>query len=82
MKLLKKGLFLVVIITAVFFCVNAYAQDEVLNTVKIYFSGNTTPTIVEGDAVMELYSEDGATLLDTKTYAVKRGYAPFETQII
>lgn len=78
MKLLKKGLFLAVIIIAVFFCVNAYAQGDALNTVKIYFSGNTTPTIIEGDAVMQLYSEDGTTLLDTKTYAVKRGYAPFE----
>lgn len=77
MRLLKKGLFLAIII-AVFLCVNAYAQDGVFNTVKIYFGGNTTPTIVEGDAVLQLYSEDGTTLLDTKTYAVKRGYGPFE----
>lgn len=79
MKLLKKSLFLAIVIAA-FLCVNAYAEEGVFNTVKIYFGGNTTPTIVEGDAVMQIYSEDGATLLDTKTYAVKRGYAPFEVE--
>ena len=56
------------------------AEDAVFDTVKIYFSGSDIPTIVEGDVVMNLYSEDGSVLLDTKTYEMKRGYAPFEIE--
>ena len=59
---------------------SAIAEDITFNTVKIYFSESTIPTIVEGDVVMNLYNEDGSMLLDTKTYEMRRGFGAFEVE--
>lgn len=80
MKLLKKGLFLAVIIAAVFSCANVYAEDGVLNTVKVYFSRIDIPTIVENNVVFNLYDETGTTLLNTQTHQLKRGAPGFEIE--
>ena len=56
------------------------AENKTFDTVKIYFSGCDIPTIVEGDVVMNLYSEDGDILFDTKTFEMRRGFGAFEME--
>ena len=62
------------------FSQGVFAEDITFNTVKIYFSESTIPTIIEGDVIMKLYSEDGSNLLDTKTYEMRRGFGAFEIE--
>lgn len=80
MKFFKKVLFSAVIISAFFFCMSVYAGAEVFDAVKIYFSAENVPTIVEGEVVFSLYDESGSTLLDTKTYEIKRNNPGFEIE--
>ena len=57
MKLLKKSLFIAVLMLAVLLSVSALAEETALNTVKVYFSPCDTPTIVENNVVFNLYDE-------------------------
>lgn len=78
MKLLRKSLFLAVIVIAALLSVSASAEDALFNTVKVHFSSVEIPTVVENDVVFSLY--DGETLLDTQTYSLKRGAPAFEIE--
>lgn len=80
MKLLKKSLFIAVLMLAVLLSVSALAEETALNTVKVYFSPCDTPTIVENNVVFNLYDETGTTLLDTKSHRLKRGHSGFEIE--
>lgn len=60
-------------------CVSAFAQD-VHNSVKISFDGGEIPTVKEQDVTFGIYDEAGTTLLDSKTYSVKRGSRWFDVE--
>lgn len=78
MKLLRKSLFLTVVIMAALTSLSALAEEALFTTVKVYFSRVEIPTVVENDVVFKLY--DGETLLDTQTYSLKRGTPGFEIE--
>ena len=56
------------------------AEGEALTSVKMYFEKCSVPTLTEGEMVISLYEEDGNTLLDTKTYALKRDGNAFDVE--
>ncbi len=78
MKKVKHIFVFALLLVCLFAAQSVFAEGDGLNTVKVIFFASDIPTIAEGDVVMNLYSEDGSALLDTKTVSVKRGYKLFE----
>ena len=78
MRLLGKGLFLAAAIMVSVFSFGAFAEEAVMDNVKVYFSAAEIPTLVENDVVFNLY--DGETLIGTKSYPLKRGNGGFELE--
>ncbi len=77
MRIFKKTILLATFMLIALLSLNAFAQEELTN-VKVYFSAEKIPTIVENEVSFELYDESGATLLDTKKQKLKRGHGGFE----
>lgn len=78
MHLLRKSLFITVLLLTIIFSVSVFADGEIFDSVKVHFVNNEIPTMVEGEAVFELYDENGEELLDSKTHSVKKGEKWFD----
>ena len=78
MKVLKRSLFLAVLFAAVLFSIQAYAQSEKPNSVKIHFEIADIPTIVENTVDIELCDEAGIVSFGTVSHRLKRGETGFD----
>ncbi len=79
MKTLKKVVLMMTFIMIALLPLCAFAEGD-LASVKVYFTAEEIPTIIENEVVFELYDESGETLLDTKTHTLKRGHKGFEIE--
>ena len=59
----------------------ALAEDARMDSVSMYFEITQIPTMIECDAVFNLYDESGQTLLGTHTQSIKRGDRWFDFTI-
>ncbi len=76
MKIFGRIMLVTTLILITVLSLGAFAEGD-LNSVKVYFSVEQIPTLVESEAVFELYDESGAVLLDTKKQEIKRGTGAF-----
>jgi len=78
MKILRKSLFFAVLLVAVLFSVQAYAEAGKPNSVTIHFKRDDIPTIVEQSVEFELCDEEGLISFGTVSHQLKRGETEFD----
>ncbi len=80
MKFLRRSLLLAVLFTAVLFSVQAYAETEKPNSIKIHFTVADIPTIVENSVDIELCDESGIVSFGVISHQLKRGETEFQVE--
>lgn len=80
MKLLRRGLFFAILLTAVLFSVHAYAETGKPDSVTIHFERENIPTIVENNVKIELCDESGVVSFGTVTHQLRRDEAKFDVE--
>ena len=77
---MKKFIGAVLLILLLALSLSVMAEGEALTTVKVHFDAGEIPTVIEDAAIFNLYDENGANLLDTKTISIKRGTRYYEAE--
>lgn len=78
MKILRKSLFFAVLLVAVLFSVQAYAEAGKPNSVTIHFEREDIPTIVEQSVEFELCDEEGLISFGTVSHQLRRDETEFD----